>query len=121
MARGSSNDWEAMKIGGGAPMIKTSKGWLQIYHGVDKTQRYCLGALLIDANDPTKVIARTQHPILEPTEPYEIDGYFGNVVFCCGAIIRDDVVHLYYGAADRCMALATFNLGELWKYLSVHG
>lgn len=120
MARGSSNDWEAMKIGGGAPMIKTSKGWLQIYHGVDKAQRYCLGALLIDANDPTKVIARTQHPILEPTEPYEVDGYFGNVVFCCGAIIRDNVIHLYYGAADRCMALATFNLDELWKHLSVH-
>lgn len=119
MARGPHSAWEAMKIGGGAPMIKTSKGWLQIYHGVDKAQRYCLGALLIDANDPTKVIARTRRPILEPMEPYEVDGYFGNVVFCCGAIIRDNVVHMYYGAADTCMALATFNLADLWQHLSV--
>jgi predicted GH43/DUF377 family glycosyl hydrolase len=119
LAKCSSNDWETMKIGGGAPMIKTNKGWLQIYHGVDRSQQYCLGALLIDANDPTRVIARTQLPILEPTEAYEVDGYFSNVVFCNGAIIRDDVVHLYYGAADKSMALATFNLDELWPYLSV--
>jgi predicted GH43/DUF377 family glycosyl hydrolase len=119
MARDSSNDWEGMKIGGGAPMIKTRKGWLQIYHGVDKSQRYCLGALLIDAKDPTKIIGRTRRPILEPTEPYEVDGYFGNVVFCCGTIVRDNVVHMYYGAADKCMALATFKLDDLWPHLSV--
>jgi predicted GH43/DUF377 family glycosyl hydrolase len=53
-------------------------------------------------------------------EPYEVDGYFGNVVFCCGAFIRDDIVHMYYGAADRCMALATFKLADLWQHLSVH-
>jgi predicted GH43/DUF377 family glycosyl hydrolase len=107
-----------MKIGGGAPMIKTDRGWLQIYHGVDKSQRYCLGALLIDASDPSRVIARTRLPILEPTEAYEVDGYFNNVVFCCGAIIRDQVVHLYYGAADKSMALATFSLDELWPHMS---
>jgi predicted GH43/DUF377 family glycosyl hydrolase len=118
LAKCSSNDWEAMKIGGGPPMIKTDRGWLQIYHGVDKSQRYCLGALLVDANDPTRVIARTQNPIVEPTEAYEVDGYFSNVAFCCGAIIRDNVVHLYYGAADKCMALATFTLDDLWPYLS---
>ncbi len=115
----TDNDWEHMKIGGGAPMLKTDKGWLQIYHGVDRSQRYCLGALLIDKSDPTRVIARAERPILEPTEAYEIEGFFGNVVFCCGAIIRDDVVHLYYGAADEVMALATFGLDELWQHLSV--
>jgi len=115
----TDNDWENTKIGGGAPMLKTDKGWLQIYHGVDRSQRYCLGALLIDKNDPTRVIARTQRPILEPTEAYEIEGFFGNVVFCCGATIRDDVVHLYYGAADEVMALATISLDELWQHLSV--
>ena len=119
LAQCSDNDWERMKIGGGAPMLKTDKGWLQIYHGVDRSQRYCLGALLIDKDDPTRVIARTQRPILEPTEAYEIEGFFGNVVFCCGATIRDDVLHVYYGAADEVMALATINLDELWRHLSV--
>jgi predicted GH43/DUF377 family glycosyl hydrolase len=115
----SNNDWEQMKIGGGAPMLKTDKGWLQIYHGVDKSQRYCLGALLIDRNDPTRVIARTQRPIAAPREAYEIEGFFGNVIFCCGAIISDDVLRVYYGAADKVMALATTSLDDLWQYLSV--
>lgn len=118
LAQCSSNGWETMKIGGGAPMIKTDRGWLQIYHGVDKSQRYCLGALLIDANDPSSVIGRTRLPIVEPAEDYEVDGYFSNVVFSCGAIIRDNVVYLYYGAADKNMALATFSLDELWAHMS---
>ncbi|PCI60812.1 MAG: glycosidase [Gammaproteobacteria bacterium] len=115
----SDDDWDQMKIGGGAPMLKTGKGWLQIYHGVDETQRYCLGALLIDINDPTKVIARMSQPLIEPKETYEVEGFFGNVVFCCGAIIKEDVLNIYYGAADEVMALATIELDELWRELSV--
>jgi beta-1,2-mannobiose phosphorylase / 1,2-beta-oligomannan phosphorylase len=115
----SDDDWDQMKIGGGAPMLKTDKGWLQIYHGVDKSQRYCLGALLIDINDPTKVIARMLNPIIEPRKAYEVEGFFGNVVFCCGAIIRENVLNIYYGAADEVMALATIELDELWQHLLV--
>jgi predicted GH43/DUF377 family glycosyl hydrolase len=115
----SDKDWDQRKIGGGAPLLKTDKGWLQIYHGVDKDQRYCLGALLIDLNDPTKVIARMLNPLIEPRENYEVEGFFGNVVFCCGAIIKDGVVNIYYGAADEVMALATISLSELWQHLSV--
>ncbi|PCJ39343.1 MAG: glycosidase [Alphaproteobacteria bacterium] len=115
----SDNDWDQMKIGGGAPLLRTDKGWLQIYHGVDNTQRYCLGALLLDINDPTKVIARMRNPIMEPREKYETEGFFGNVVFCCGAIIRDDELYIYYGAADEVMALATIGLSEIWDHLSV--
>ncbi len=115
----SDSDWGQMKIGGGAPMLRTEKGWLQIYHGVDRTQRYCLGALLIDLDDPAKVIARMPHPLIEPCEDYEVEGFFGNVVFCCGAIIRDDKLHIYYGAADEVMALATVPLDELWHHMSV--
>ena len=115
----SENDWDHMKIGGGAPMLKTDKGWLQIYHGVDNTQRYGLGALLIDKSDPANVIARMRHPIAEPRMKYETEGFFNNVVFCCGAIIRDDVVNIYYGAADEVMALATISLDDLWQHLSV--
>jgi len=119
LADRTDNAWEQMKIGGGAPMIKTDKGWLQIYHGVDKSQRYCLGAILIDNNDPGKVIARSQQPIVEPKETYEVEDLFYNVVFCCGAIIKDDVLHIYYGAADKVMALATIKLNDLWRHLSV--
>lgn len=115
----SDGDWDQMKIGGGAPLIKTDKGWLQIYHGVDKTQRYCLGALLIDIDDPTKVIARMSQPLIEPKADYEIEGFFGNVVFCCGALIKENELHIYYGASDEVMALAKITLDALWHQLSV--
>ena len=119
LASCSDNAWDHMKIGGGAPLLKTDKGWLQIYHGVDNSQRYCLGALLIDLNDPSLVIARMLHPLIEPIEAYEVEGFFDNVVFCCGAIIKEDVLNIYYGAADKVMALATIDIDELWKLLSV--
>lgn len=119
LAECSDKDWDQMKIGGGAPLLKTDKGWLQIYHGVDKTQRYCLGALLLEIKDPTKVIARMRNPIMEPREVYETDGFFGNVVFCCGAVIRGDELNIYYGAADKVMALATISLDALWRHMSV--
>lgn len=100
--------WDARKSGGGAPLIKTERGWLEIYHGVDADQRYCLGALLLDLNDPTKILAKSPVPLLEPAASYELEGFFGNVVFTCGALIRDEVLHVWYGAADECTALATW-------------
>jgi len=115
----SDNNWDQKKIGGGAPMLKTAKGWLQIYHGVDKSQRYCLGALLIDSQDPTRIIARMTSALMEPREHYEVEGFFGNVVFCCGAIIKDEQLNIYYGAADEVMALATIKLEQLWLLLGV--
>lgn len=111
--------WDQLKIGGGAPLEKTDKGWLQIYHGVDSNQRYCLGALLLDLDDPTKIISRSKSPLLEPTEHYEVSGFFDNVVFCCGTTLPDGVLSIYYGAADQTMALATISLPELWHHLSV--
>lgn len=115
----SGEGWDTMKIGGGAPMLKTTKGWLQIYHGVDSKERYCLGAFLTDINDPTKVLARLDRPLVEPREPYETDGFFAEVVFTCGALIKEDELHVYYGAADETMALATIPLAELWTHLGV--
>lgn len=115
----SDKNWDQKKIGGGAPMLKTAKGWLQIYHGVDKSQRYCLGALLVDSQDPTRVIARMSSALMEPRENYEVQGFFGNVVFCCGAIIKNEQLHIYYGAADEVMALATIELEQLWLQLAV--
>jgi predicted GH43/DUF377 family glycosyl hydrolase len=119
LAEHRGNGWESNKIGGGAPMLETEKGWLQVYHGVDDRQRYCLGALLLDLHDPAIVIRRLDTPIAEPTEPYEVTGFFNNVVFACGAIITGDKLQVYYGAADRVVALGTVVLGDLWRAMRV--
>ena len=71
----SGDEWDALKSGGGAPLIKTARGWLEIYHGVDASQRYCLGALLLDLEDPLTLIAKSSVPLLEPSAPYEREGF----------------------------------------------
>ena len=117
---GTSNDrWDSLKLGGGAQMLKTPKGWLQIYHGVDERERYCLGALLLDINNPSKILAKSKTPLLEPKESYEVDGFFGNVVFSCGALIEDDILKIYYGAADEVTCLAEITMNDLWKHLDL--
>lgn len=102
------NVWESMKIGGGAPPIKTPEGWLVIYHGKGDESRYSLFSLLLDLEDPSKVIHRAEDPLLYPTEDYETAGFFGNVVFSNGLIERDGKLFVYYGAADEsaCLAVA---------------
>lgn len=117
---GASNDeWDKLKLGGGAPVIKTEKGWLQIYHGVDMKERYCLGALLMDIDDPMKILAKSKEPLVQPETDYELYGFFGNVVFTCGALIKNDELWIYYGAADEKMCLGTISLKDLWKHLGV--
>ncbi len=111
--------WEGNKIGGGAQMIETDRGWLQIYHGVDADQRYRLGALLLDLHDPRIVRARLDRPLAEPVEAYERTGFFDNVVFSCGALVEGDRLRVYYGAADRVMALGTVALPDLWRAMGV--
>jgi len=103
----------------GAQILKTSKGWLQIYHGVDYTNRYCLGALLLDINNPEKIIAISSEPLLEPEADYELKGFFGNVVFTCGALIDGDLLKIYYGRAGRVMPLAEITLDDLWRHLGL--
>jgi len=115
----SDDEWDNYKVGGGAQVIKTDKGWLQIYHGVDSTQRYSLGAILMGLNDPIKIIAKSKKALLEPETKYEIEGFFGNVVFTCGALIEHDILKIYYGAADEVMALAEITLTDLWKHLGL--
>lgn len=105
--------WDSGRMGGGAVPIKTDKGWLELYHGASKNDRYCMGAVLLDLENPAKVLARTDKPILEPEAPYEVEGFFGNVVFSCGAIVEGDVVKLFYGVADTSMACAELSLQEI--------
>ena len=109
--------WDSDRIGASAPPIETEQGWLEIYHGVKNTSAgplYRMGAVLLDLDDPSKVLYRCAVPILTPREYYERVGDIGNVVFSCGAILEDDgKVKLYYGAADTCICLGFADLNEL--------
>ncbi|MGC9344241.1 MAG: glycoside hydrolase family 130 protein, partial [Bacteroidales bacterium] len=106
--------WDEMKIGPGAPPVKTSRGWLHIYHGVFPTMDGCiyrLGAALHDLKDPSIIIAVADEWILQPEEPYEITGYVHNVVFCCGAVPEDDgKLKIYWGGADTVMCVGTVDI-----------
>ena len=109
--------WDEMKIGPGAPPIKTPRGWLHIYHGVFPTMDGCvyrLGVALHDLSDPSKIIAVGDDWILQPEEEYEVTGYVHNVVFCCGAVPEDDgSVKIYWGGADKVMCVGNANLEAL--------
>jgi len=105
------------RIGGGAPPIKTDQGWLSIYHVADGRDRYCLGAFLTALDAPERIIAMSAAPILAPEAPYETSGFYGNVVFTCGAVVQGDLLRLYYGAADERIALAEASLSELVRSL----
>ncbi len=113
--------WDEIKIGAGAVPFKIDQGWLEIYHGVDRNNRYCLGAVLLDRREPWKVIARTKKPIFEPQAHYECNGFFGNVVFSCGLLCEDDKLKIYYGAADTVICYAEMSLEETIKDLNLFG
>ncbi len=106
-------DWEFSKIGTGAPPIKTEHGWLLIYHGVDKNLVYRGGAALLDLKNPMKVIARLPYPILEPERKYELKGDVPNVVFPEGTALFGDELLVFYGGADKVIAMAKGNMNEL--------
>ncbi|HBA83409.1 MAG TPA: glycosidase [Verrucomicrobia bacterium] len=113
-------DWESEKIGGSTPPIRTPKGWLMLYHGVDKKKVYRVGAMLLDLKNPAKVIARLPTPILEPETDYEKNGLVKNVVFPCGNIVIKGILFVYYGGADTCCCVATIKLNDLVKDLLKH-
>lgn len=114
----SEEEWEGKKIGAAANPIKTDKGWLVMYHGVDKGSVYKVGAFLLDLNDPTKVIARTKHFIMEPEEYYEKVGLvIPNVVFPTSLVEKDGLLYIYYGACDTSICLATIETEELVNHI----
>ncbi len=99
----------------GPPPIKTSQGWLVLYHGIDETMTYRLGLILLDLNQPARIIFRTSRPIFAPTAKYELTGIIDiahnnkpKVIFCCGAALREKLLRIYYGAGDSiiCQAIA---------------
>jgi len=106
------NMWDSRKIGAGAPPIKTKDGWLLIYYGVDDrdASKYHIGAMLLDLQNPTKVLHRTNKPILEPTEDYENTGFKPGIAYPCGAVGVNDRLLVYYGGADSVVCVAGANL-----------
>lgn len=112
--------WDANKIGLSAPPLETAHGWLVLYHGVRSTPSGCiyrLGLVMLDLEEPSKVIRRTDEWIFGPKASYEREGDVDDVVFPCGWVIKNDTVNMYYGAADSCIALATAKLSELVDYV----
>lgn len=114
--------WDANKIGLSPPPIETPHGWLVIYHGVKHTAAGCiyrLGLALFDLHSPERCLKRGSQWVFGPTEPYEQHGDVGNVVFPCGYTIAPDgdTVHLYYGAADTSIGLATGSLRGMLEWL----
>jgi predicted GH43/DUF377 family glycosyl hydrolase len=109
--------WDAHRVGAAGPPIEIDEGWLLLYYGAKDTSAgplYRLGAALLDKEDPSQVIARSNIPILSPRERYERIGDVGNLIFSCGAILEDDgVLKLYYGGADSCICLGTATVEEI--------
>ncbi len=95
----------------GSP-IELDEGWLVMTHGVGTVRNYCIGACLLDKNDPSKLLARTPRPVLFPS-PHERDGYVPNVVYSCGAIVQGRTMLLPYGVADSFTAFATASIDNL--------
>jgi predicted GH43/DUF377 family glycosyl hydrolase len=105
------NMWDNAKVGIAAPPLKTKYGWLLLYHGVSKSRgSYRVGAVLLDLKDPGIVLARGTEPIFEPEEEYEKVGIVNNVVFPCGMIVRDKLLYIYYGGADKVIGVASMEL-----------
>ncbi|MGD0443559.1 MAG: glycosidase [Edaphobacter sp.] len=117
--------WDANKIGLCSPPIETTKGWLVLYHGVRQTAAggiYRLGLALFDLDEPAVCLKRGDSWIFGPDAPYEREGDVNNVVFPCGQTIGadGDTIHLYYGAADECIAMATGSIRTLLSWLDAN-
>jgi predicted GH43/DUF377 family glycosyl hydrolase len=113
--------WDSNRIGVGPVPMETDRGWLVVYYGVKDTSAgsiYRIGAVVLDKDDPTKVIGRTGVPILSPRETYERLGDVQNVVFCTGAHLDGKgKLHLFYGASDSCICIGTTSLDEIFDEL----
>ena len=111
--------WDEAKIGASAVPFRIDAGWLEIYHGADKNNRYCLGAVLLDGKQPGKIIARSDKPILGPQTDYECKGFFGNVVFSCGLLYEENKLKIYYGAADTAVCYAEIPIEDVIENLNL--
>ncbi|MEK6736237.1 MAG: hypothetical protein AABY47_06685 [Pseudomonadota bacterium] len=114
------NCWDNWIRGAGSPPLKTSAGWLLFYHAMDNNDpgKYKVGALLLDLDDPTKILHRSQEPVLVPEKDYEYSGFKGGVVYVCGAVIKNDRILVYYGASDSYVSVAQADSSEFLRALT---
>ncbi|HVZ75926.1 MAG TPA: glycosidase [Candidatus Paceibacterota bacterium] len=116
---GRPGEWDSIVRGAGAPPIRTSEGWLLLYHGMDANNQgigYKVGAMLLDLEDPTRVLYRSSQPILVPSEWYENDWKPG-VIIATGAVVIGDDLMVYYGGGDKYVAAARANLRDFLRRL----
>lgn len=111
-----SYPWEFVQLGNCGSPIETEQGWLVLTHGVGAMRRYCIGAILLDKEDPSKLIGRLREPLLEPDEN-EREGYVPNVVYTCGALIHHDKLVLPYAMSDYATSIALVDIKALMKRL----
>jgi len=116
--------FESAYVGAGCVPIETELGWLLIYHSVEiknNNKIYRASIALLDKKDPRKVLKRLPYPLFEPKKSWEKEGMVDNVVFPTGAVVEDDMLYIYYGAADLRIGLVTMSLSELLKFLINEG
>lgn len=120
---GYKGAWDNALRGVGPAPIKTKHGWLVLYHAMDvkDPNRYKLGAMLLDLNEPTKVLVRSRQPVLEPDEWYENEGFKSGVVYACGAVVVGDWLFVYYGGADKVVCVAAAELEPFLKSIISSG
>lgn len=114
------DSWDCHKVGLACQPIKTKQGWLMFYHGVETTTDcniYRVGLALLDLNEPWRVLRRSNDWILEPSESYEYTSDVGKIIFPTGIIVHENRINLYYGAADRCVAVASAKLDDVMNYV----
>ncbi|MDO8716616.1 MAG: DUF5679 domain-containing protein [Dehalococcoidales bacterium] len=111
--------WDSRKVGAGPPPIKTKDGWVLIYHAIGEcdSSRYKIGAMLLDLKDPTRVLFRSNAPVLEPQARYENEGWKSGVVYPCGAVVIKDRLLVYYGGADKVTCVASVKLEDFVQQL----
>jgi predicted GH43/DUF377 family glycosyl hydrolase len=120
---GGGAEWETGRVGAGTPPVRVPGGWLEIYHGSRHTTRpgevgkYSTGALLLDLDNPARILRRTPESIFEPTADFERHGFVPDVVFPTGIVETKDTFLVYYGAADTCTAVVEFSREELMEKL----
>ncbi|WP_117168641.1 glycoside hydrolase family 130 protein [Paraliobacillus sediminis] len=122
MSKGGDGWWQNVKIGGGPAPIETSEGWLMFYHGVTGTCNgfvYSMGAVILDLNEPSKVLYRSKNLILTPEKWYEERGFVANVIFPCATLQDADTgrISIYYGAADTYVGVAYTTVDEIVNYV----
>jgi predicted GH43/DUF377 family glycosyl hydrolase len=108
--------WEFIQLGNCGSPMETEAGWLVLTHGVGAVREYCIGAALLDLDDPSRVLGRLRHPLLRAAED-ERDGYVPNVVYSCGGLIHADHLWLPYAISDRATRMARVPLVSLLEAL----